>query len=118
MTFYPSLAYISGISNAVQAVTTFTAPHSFTLGENVAFRVTQPYGMVEINNLVSTVLALTSNTITVAINSSQWNPFITPGSTIGTSPPTCLPSSSGIIPSYYPPTVNLFDSFDVNPGGT
>lgn len=117
MTYTPSLSYISGISNAVQATATFTMPHNFTPGENVAFRVTQPYGMTEINNMIGRVLALTSNTITVDINSTFWKAFIIPISTIGTSPPTCLPSSSGLIPNYPIPTINLLDAFDVNPGG-
>lgn len=116
MTFNPTLAYLSDITNDLQAVATFTANHNFTAGENVAFRVTDAYGMFEINNKIGRVLALTSNKITVDINTTTWTAFTVPVSTIGTTPPTCLPSSSGLIPNYPIPTINLKDAFDVLPG--
>ena len=113
---YPSLSYISDIVQGVQTTIEFTAPHEFTLGENIGVRVTPAYGMFEINNKVATVIALTTDTITLDIDSSTWNAFVVPGSTQGTTPPICVPSSSGIIPYSYPPTVNLMDSFDNLPG--
>lgn len=115
MSFYPAFSYIANITNEKQAVVTFTAPHDFTLGENVGFRVTAPYGMFEINNMIGRVLSLDTYSIRVDIESTLWNPFVTPVSTIGTSPPVCVPSSSGIIPNLNPATINLQDSFDNRP---
>lgn len=113
--FYPTFSYIVGITNEVNAVVTFLAPHDFTLGENVGFRVSQAYGMFEINNKVGTVLALDTYSVKVNIETTFWNPFEMPISTLGTSPPVCVPSSSGIIPYSNPATVNLQDSFDNRP---
>lgn len=110
--FYPTFSYIVGITNDVKAVVTFGAPHDFTLGENVGFRVSAAYGMPEINNKIGTVLALTTYSITVNIETSSWNPFVIPDSTLGTTPPVCVPSSSGIIPYSNPSTMNLQDAFD------
>jgi hypothetical protein len=109
--FVPRFKFITAITNAQFAQITFSEDHDFTDWEIVSFRVTQPYGMVEINNLQSTVLSHTSNTITVDIDSTFWNPFIFPVAGLN-SPPVCVPSASGIVPLYYFPTVNLFDSFD------
>lgn len=113
---YPSLSFIVGITQGVQTTAMFSAPHEFTSGENVGFRVTAAYGMPEINNKVGTVLNITTYTITVNIDSSGWNPFVIPGSTLGTTPPTCVPSSSGVIPYSNPGTMNLQDAFDNLPG--
>lgn len=107
----PRRKFITAITNAQYAVATFSEDHNFTDGEIVSFRVTKPYGMVEINNLQSKVLSHTSNTITVDIDSTFWTPFIFPVAGLN-SPPTCVPSASGIIPGSFPPTVNLEDCFD------
>lgn len=111
--YYPTFAYISGISNAVNAVVTFTADHDFTLGEIVSFRVGKPFGMFEINNLRGKVLAKTSDTITVDIDTTTWNTFSLANlDDPGTSPPVCVPSASGVIPYEENPSVNIEDAFD------
>ncbi len=114
--FVPALAFISNITQAQQAVATFTADHTFSEGEYISFRVSQPYGMSQINNLRGRVLALTPTTVMVDIDTSNFNPFIYPVAGENT-PPVAVPAGSGIIPSYAPPTVTLFDAFDnVIPG--
>lgn len=108
----PPLAYLTGITNALQAVATFTADHDYSLGELISFRVSKPYGMYEINNMVGLVLATTSDTITVDIDTLGFTPFVYPVSGLNT-PPVCVPAGSGVIPNVYPRTVNLEDVFDV-----
>lgn len=110
--FVPPLAYLSGISNALQAVATFTDPHGYTLGELISFRVSRPYGMYEINNRIGLVLALSTSTVTVDIDSLGFTPFIYPVSGKNT-PPITVPAGSGVIPGSNPSTVNLEDVFDV-----
>jgi hypothetical protein len=107
----PRRKFITAITNAQYAVLTFSEDHNYTDGEIVSFRVTPPFGMVEINNLQSEVLSHTNNTITVNIDSSFWTPFIYPVAG-KVSPPTCVPSASGILPNVYPPTISLEDCFD------
>lgn len=109
--FLPRWKYVTGITNAKNAVVTCDSDHNFSDGEIVSFRVTPPYGMFEMNNLKSRVIEHTSDTITVEIDSSSWNSFIYPASGDNT-PPTVIPSASGIIPGQYVPTMNLEDSFD------
>ena len=107
----PRRKFIIAITNAQYAVATFSEDHNFTDGEIVSFRVTPPFGMVEINNLQSEFMSHTNNTITVNIDSTFWTPFIYPVAG-KVSPPTCVPVGSGIIPRSVPPTVSLRDCFD------
>jgi hypothetical protein len=114
--FVPAFSYISGISQAQNAVATFTAAHDFSNGEYISFRVSKPYGMVEINNLRGHILANDTFTVTTDIDSSFYTPFIYPVAGDNT-PPVAVPAGSGIIPASNPSTVTLFDAFDnVIPG--
>ena len=114
--FYPRLAYISDITNALQAVVTFTEDHTFTVGEILSFRVTPDFGMFEINNHRAIVTSATSNTVTVDISTLTWTEFNYDAlDTPRTTPPTCLPSSSGVIPNSPLPQTNLLDTFDHRP---
>ncbi len=115
--FFPSKAYIQDITNAQNAVVTFTADHEFTLGEIVGFRVEQAFGMNEINQLRSRIFAVTNDSITTNIDTTTWTPFSLANlNQPGTSPPCCVPSSSGVIPyEDDPSTVTLFDAFDNRP---
>lgn len=114
--FYPSKAYIQAITNAVNAVVTFTEDHEFTPGEIVSFRVGKQFGMSEINNVQARVLLTTSDTITVEVDSLTWTPFtLAELDEPGTSPPVCVPSGSGVIPFEEVARVNLEDAFDNRP---
>jgi hypothetical protein len=110
-TFYPVYGVISSITLGVQTVTTFTAPHDFTVGEIISFRVSQQYGTVELNNRQANVQSITSNTITVNIDSRNYTPFISNPSDAQTLA-MVVPSASGVIAGAIPPQTNLFDSFD------
>lgn len=95
--FYPQLAYINAITNAQQAVVTFTADHDFTIGQVISFRVTPDFGMFQINYRHGTVQETTSDTVTVNIDTSDWDAFdYSALNTAGTTPPT----------------VNILDAFD------
>jgi len=110
----PRFSYISAITNATAAVVTFTADHDFTVGEIVSFRVTKDFGMEEINNLHSKISAVTSDSITTDIDSTNWTPFSLANlDAPKTTPPVCVPSSSGVIHELYTPSVNIEDAFDV-----
>lgn len=111
---YPAWRYVVGITNARYAVVTTGSDHDFTDGEIVSFRVSKPYGMFEMNEKQLLVLSHTADTLTVDIDSSNFNAFIYPVDGENT-PPVVVPSSSSIIPGSNPSTMNLFDSFDVRP---
>ena len=111
--FYPTVSQISAITNDVKALVTTTEDHDFTVGEIVSFRVSKDFGMYEINRRQAKVLSKTDDTITIDIDTSTWNTFTLANlDTPGTSPPLCVPSSSGVIPYEEDPTVNIEDAFD------
>ena len=110
---YPRYSQIENITNSSNATVTFTDEHDFTDGEIVGFRVGRPFGMFEINNHHGTVLSHDDTSIVVDIDTTTWTPFDNSMLDMpGTTPPICIPSSSGIIPQSNPPTVNLEDAFD------
>jgi len=113
MSYYPTSIEISDITNAVQPTVTFVDDHDFTIGEIVSFRVTKDFGMREINNRRAKVLSISSNTITIDIDTTTWTPFtVALLDTAGTTPPTCIPSASGAIPNADIPGTNIQDAFD------
>lgn len=82
--FIPDQRIITSITQALQAVVTFAAPHHFTVGQEIRFKVPivtpVAYGMSEINNLIGTVLAidLVNNTVTVDIDTTGFTAFAFP----------------------------------------
>jgi hypothetical protein len=110
--FTPYVLGIIGISNAQQAVVTFASAHPYTPGEILSFRVSKPYGMVEMNNVQATVLSTTEYTVTMDIDTLGFNAFVYPPVGIVVAPSVSVPAGSGIIPNSNPSTVNLLDVFD------
>src|SRR5271157_2977155 len=80
--FYPRHRYITGITAAAPAVVTMSVVHGFQVGEKVRLIVPAAFGMVEMNNLLGTVTAIshsaTVNTITLDIDSSAFTAFAFP----------------------------------------
>ena len=113
--FYPRMREISDITRAPTAVVTFTDDHDFSDSEVVSLRVSRPYGMVEMNQKSSKVMSHTSDSVTLDIDSSNFTAFSIPGDLTGTTPPCCVPSSSGVDLSLYSPTMILEDAFDNRP---
>lgn len=124
--FYPRWRYIANISQAAQAVVSFTEKNDFTPGEIVSFRVSSAFGMDEINNVPARVLSVTNSatvsSITIDLDTSGFTAFTFPTSAVaaaGVSPAVCVPSSSGVVPfngsatiAQQPPGTNLLDAFD------
>ena len=111
--FVPRYRYISSITNAQYAVITFTENNYYTVGEIVSFRVTPAFGMPEINNMSATVMAVTSNSITVPIDTTNFGIFtLALLNTPGTTPPTTVPAGSGVKPNSAIPMTNIQDCFD------
>jgi len=110
--FYPKLAFIEGITNALQAVVTFTEDCDFIDNEIISLRVSRPYGMVEMNNRQVKVLSHTSDTVTIDVDSTNFTPFSIPGDLHGTTTPCAVPSASGVDLSSPVPRTILEDAFD------
>lgn len=113
----PPARIITNITQATQAVITFSVTHSFIVGEEVSFRVPSAYGMTQMNNLLGIVQSIntTNNTITVDIDSSGFSAFVYPGSGVvqsGPSPAMAVPAGSGPYPGAVQPFVPVQDAFD------
>jgi hypothetical protein len=81
--FYPTRRYITKITQAAQAVVTMSVTHGYKVGQAVRFTVPAEYGMIEMNELLGTIVAIdttatTGNSITVNINSTAFTPFAFP----------------------------------------
>lgn len=113
--FTPYVVLISSITRGQTTLVEFSSTHGFVLNEIIGMRVSRPYGMWEINQKRGKVLDATSTTVTLDIDSTNYTHFSIPGSTLGTSPPCAVPSSSGIDFSPYTPTMILNDCFDNEP---
>ncbi len=81
--FYPRRRYITNITQAAQAVVTLSVTHGYQVGQSVRVVVPAACGMVEINNLEGTIVAINTNTssgntITLNINSTGFTAFAFP----------------------------------------
>ena len=98
--FIPNLQYISNITQAQEAVITFTANHNFTLGEWISFRVPPPNGMIQLNNQKALIVDLTPTTVTIQVDTLQFYPFISVQDP--QIPCVAVPAGSGIPPGTGP----------------
>lgn len=83
--FYPRARYITKITQASEAVITLSVTHGYQVGQSVRIIVPEVFGMVEINGIEATIVAIdttttTGNTITVNVDSTNFTPFVFPSS--------------------------------------
>jgi len=112
---YPRWRYITKITQAAQAVVTFSVAHDYTVGERISFRVPSQFGMDEMNNQNGIVQSITASTVTVDINSSGYTAFAFPTSAVaaaGISPAVAVPSGAGPTPGANPPGVSVNAAID------
>lgn len=92
---------ISDITNAYPMVVTTINDHGYSAGLKVRFLIPINFGMVELNNLDGQITAVTSDTMTVDIDSTNFTPFVVPSPLPEAyTPPSVIPNSSG---PYIPP---------------
>jgi len=74
----PTNNFVINVTQAAQAVVTFSVAHNYQVGQTVRFTIPPLFGMPELNGLSGTVLAIntTNNTITVDINTIGFAPFL------------------------------------------
>lgn len=79
--YYPRRRFIANISQAAQAVVTTTVTNGFTVGQEVRFNIPAEFGMIQLNGLSGTIVAINAgaNTFTVDIDSSAFTTFAFPG---------------------------------------
>jgi len=87
---------ITAISKAASAVVTFAVTHGYSVGEKIRFKVTSDFGMVEMNDLIGEITAVSTanNTVTVNIDSAAFTTFAFPTSAVaaaGVTPAHAVP---------------------------
>lgn len=73
--------FISPISAVVQGVSTtvyFSDPHPYCLGEILSFRMSEAWGMVQLNEKQGTVIEVGANFVKVDIDSTDFSQFTIP----------------------------------------
>lgn len=80
--FYPRNRRITGITQATSAVVTLSVTHGFTAGQSVRIKVPATFGMIEIDDLIGNITAISTvnNTITLDIDSAAFTAFAFPTS--------------------------------------
>ncbi len=92
---------IESITQAYPAVLTTTEDHGYPAGCNVTFMIPPSFGMVQLNRQNIQVLAVTNNTLTLNVDTSNYTPFSYPSPLPQAyTVPSVIPNSSGI---YLPP---------------
>lgn len=109
--FIPNLQYITNITQAAAAIVTFAGDHNFTLWEWISFRIPPANGMIQLNNQKALIISLTPTTVTIAIDSLNFYPFIYVQDP--QVPCVAVPAGSGIVQNMA--TTTLEDAFDNQP---
>lgn len=109
--FIPNLQYITDITQAATALVTFAGNHNFTVAEWIGFRIPPANGMIQLNNQKGQIISITSNTVTIAVDTSNFYPFIYVQDP--QVPCVAVPVGSGVIQGTT--TVTLEDAFDNQP---
>jgi len=77
--YYPYLCNITSVTSTdFTTVITTAIDHQYVVGNQVTFQVPQQWGMRQLDRLKGYVLAVSSNTLTVNINTSTFDPFVVP----------------------------------------
>lgn len=109
--FIPNLQYILNITQSSPAIVTFDDNHNFTIAEWISFRVPPANGMIQLNNEKAQILSITDTTVTIAVDTINFYPFIyTQDPQV---PCVAVPAGSGVIQGTT--TVTLEDAFDNQP---
>jgi hypothetical protein len=92
---------IAAITNANPMIVTTANPHGYVAGMEVTFLIPTMFGMQQLNNLVGQVIALTTDTLTIDINSLNFGTFAYPSPLPSAyTNPSVIPNNSG---GYLPP---------------
>jgi len=112
--FYPGVRYITSITQAAQAVIEMSVAHGYAVGDKVKLKVPAEFGMIEANDKIVEVLAVTTtdvtNTITVDLNTTTYTAFAFPLTGV------TLTSYAQVIPLSGPVVNNSFRGFELKAG--
>ncbi len=104
---------IASITNANPMVVTTTVNHRYVPEMEVRFLIPTQFGMQQLNNIAAQVIGVTSNTLTVNVDSTNFGVFMYPSPLPNAyTPPSVIPNSSGPYLSPIPLPYGNQDSFE------
>ena len=87
---------IAAITQAYPMVITTVNNHNYVAGLDVTFLIPSQFGMIQLNGIQGQILQVTSNTLTVNIDSTHFAVFAYPSPLPSAyTPPCVIPNSSG-----------------------
>lgn len=104
---------IASVSLAFPMIVTTVYHHHYPAGVRVRFNIPSMFGMVQLNGVEVQVIAVTSNTLTVNLDSRNFAPFSYPSSLPEAyTPPVVIPDASGLSLPPLPLPFGNQDSFE------
>jgi hypothetical protein len=92
---------IASITNSYPMIVTTSFPHHYVAGLDVTFLIPTMFGMQELNNVNAQVVSVTSNTLTINLDSINFSVFSYPNPLPSAyTHPSVIPNASG---PYLPP---------------
>ena len=77
-TFQPAMRLVTAITNALNASVTTSFDHNYETGDIVRLFIPIGYGMVQADGLIGTITVTGSNTFTINIDTTLFDPFVIP----------------------------------------
>ena len=77
-TFQRSMRLISSITNSNPASVTTTFDHNYGTGDIVRLNIPRVFGMTQADKLVGTIAVTGTDSFTIDIDTSGFNPFVVP----------------------------------------
>ena len=78
--YQPAMRIISSITNATSALVTTTFAHNYITGQIIRLLIPPGYGMLQADTLYAPIVVQSDTTFTIAIDTTQMDPFVIPGS--------------------------------------
>ena len=104
---------IQAITNANPGVLTTVNDHNYVPGMMVRFLIPSQFGMQQLNIITCQVLSVTSNTLTLNVDTSHFSLFAYPSPLPSAyTPPSVIPNSSGPVLTPNPLPYGNQDTFD------
>lgn len=76
--FQPAMRQIAAITNANPAIVTTTFNHNYLTGTIIRLDINPGSGMAQANQLFAPIIRLSPTTFSIAIDTTQMDPFVVP----------------------------------------
>lgn len=95
--FQPAMRQIAAITNANPAVVTTTFNHNYITGTIIRLDITPGSGMAQANQLFAPIVRLTPTTFSIALDTTNMDPFVVPNPNVQPSQTIAIGEVSAIL---------------------